>query len=122
MYSTHNERKSVFAERFIRVLKENRIYKYVILVSKNVYIDNLDDIVNEYNNAHHRTIETKPVEFYNRSMKSWLKDNDLTMYLPHDEGKSVFAERFIRTLKKEQNLQIYDFNIKTCVYLQIKQQ
>ena len=34
MYSTHNEGKSVIAERFIRALK-NKIYKYVILVSKN---------------------------------------------------------------------------------------
>ena len=30
------------------------------------------------------------------------------MYLVHNEGKSVFAERLIRTL----NIQIYDFNIK----------
>ena len=34
MYSTHNEGKSVIAERFIRALK-NKIYKYMILVSKN---------------------------------------------------------------------------------------
>ena len=38
LYSTHNEGKSVIAERFIRTLK-NKIYKYVTLVSKNVYID-----------------------------------------------------------------------------------
>ena len=46
MYSTHNERKSVVAERFIRTLK-NKIYKYMISVLKNVYIDKLDDIVNK---------------------------------------------------------------------------
>ena len=44
MYSTHNERKSVVAERFIRTIK-NKIYKYMTSVSKNVYIDKLDDIV-----------------------------------------------------------------------------
>ena len=44
MYSTHNERKSVFAERFIRTLK-NKIYKNMTSVSKNVYIDKLDDKV-----------------------------------------------------------------------------
>ena len=44
MYSTHNEGKSVIAERFIRTLK-NKIYKYMTSVSKNVYIDKLDDIV-----------------------------------------------------------------------------
>ena len=51
MYSTHNEGKSVVAERFIRTLK-NRIYKYMTSISKNVYIDKLDDIVNEYNNTY----------------------------------------------------------------------
>ena len=46
IYSTHNEGKSVVAERFIRILK-NKIYKYMTSISKNVYIDKLDDIVNE---------------------------------------------------------------------------
>ena len=50
MYSIHNEGKSVVAERFIKTLK-NKIYKYMTLISKNVYIDKLDDIVNECNNA-----------------------------------------------------------------------
>ena len=61
MYSTHNERKSVIAERSIRTLK-NKIYKYMTSISKNVYIDKLDDIVNEYNNTYHRTIKIKPVD------------------------------------------------------------
>ena len=56
MYSIHNEGKSVVAERFIRTL-EAKIYKYMNSVSKNLYIDKLDDIVGEYNNTHHRTIE-----------------------------------------------------------------
>ena len=45
MYSIHNEEKSVIAERFIRTLK-NKIYKYMTAVSKTVYIDKLDDIMN----------------------------------------------------------------------------
>ena len=61
MYSIYNEGKSVFAERFIRTLK-NKIYKYMTLVSKNVYIDKLDHIVDEYNNTYHRTIKMKPVD------------------------------------------------------------
>ena len=44
MYSTNNEGKSVVAERFIRTLK-TEIYKYMTAISKNVYIDQLDDIV-----------------------------------------------------------------------------
>ena len=47
MYKTHNEGKSVVPERFIRKLK-NKIYKYMTSISKNVYIDKLNDIVNEY--------------------------------------------------------------------------
>ena len=49
MYSTHNEGKSVLAEIFIRTLR-NKIHKSMYSVSKNVYIDELDDMVNKYNN------------------------------------------------------------------------
>ena len=58
MYSENNEEKSVVAERFIRTLK-SKIYKYMTSISKNVYIDKLDDIVNEYNNTYHTTIKMK---------------------------------------------------------------
>ena len=61
MYSTHNEGKSVVAERFIRTIKR-KIYKYMTSISKNVYIDKLDDIVNEYNNAYHTTIKMKLID------------------------------------------------------------
>ena len=47
MYSTFNEGKSVAAERFIRTLK-NKIFKHVTAISKIVYIDVLNDIVNKY--------------------------------------------------------------------------
>ena len=62
MYSTNNEGKSVIAERFIRTLK-NKIYKYMTAISKNVYINTLDDIVKEYNNTYHTTIKMKPADF-----------------------------------------------------------
>ena len=61
MYSTHTEGKSVVPEIFFRALK-NKIYKYMTSISKNVYIDKLDDIVNEYNNTYHRTIKIKPID------------------------------------------------------------
>ena len=50
MYSTHNEGKSVVAERFVRTIK-NKIYKHMTVISKNVYFDVLNDIVDEYNNT-----------------------------------------------------------------------
>ena len=49
MYSSHNEGKSAVAEKFIRTLK-NKIYKYMTSTSNNAYIDQLADLVNEYNN------------------------------------------------------------------------
>ena len=61
MYSTHNEGKSVVAERFIRTLK-SKIYEYMTSISKNVYIDKLDDIVDEYNNTYDTTIKMKPID------------------------------------------------------------
>ena len=53
MYSIYNKGKSAVFERFIRTLK-TKIYKCMTSVSKNMYIDKLDDIVNEYNNTYHR--------------------------------------------------------------------
>ena len=61
MYSTHNEGKSVVSERFIRTLK-SKTYKYMASISKNVYIDKLDDVVNEYNNTYHTTTKMKPID------------------------------------------------------------
>ena len=50
--------------------------------------------------THHLWID-KGSEFYNRSMKSWQEKNDIEMYSTHNEGKSVVAERFIKTLKNK---------------------
>ena len=61
MYSTNNEGKSVVAERFIRTLK-SKIYKHMTSISKIVYVDKLDDMVNEYNNIYHTTIKMKPID------------------------------------------------------------
>ena len=60
MHSLHNEEKSAAAERFLRTLKD-KICKYMISISRNVYIDRLDDIVNKYNNKFHSTTKMKPV-------------------------------------------------------------
>ena len=61
MYSKHNEGKFVVVERFIRTLK-NKIFEYMTSISKNVYIDKLDDRVNIYNNTYHSTIKMKLVD------------------------------------------------------------
>ena len=61
MYSTHNERKSVIAGRFMRTLR-NKIYIYLTSISKNIYIIKLDDIVNKYNNTYYSIIKIEPVD------------------------------------------------------------
>ena len=61
MHSIHNEGKSVIAERFIKTLK-NKIDKCMTSISKNAYIDKLDDIVNKYNNTYPRRIKMKPLD------------------------------------------------------------
>ena len=53
-------------------------------------------------------------EFYNSSFKRWLEENDIKMYSTYDKGKSVVAEKFIRTLKH--NLQTYDSRVEKCLF------
>ena len=61
IYSTYNEGKSVVAERFIRTFK-NKIFKHMTAISKNIYFDVLDDIIDIYNNTVHKTIKMRPIE------------------------------------------------------------
>ena len=75
MYSTYNKGKSVVAERFIRTLK-NKIFKHMTAVSKNVYFDVLDDIVNKYNNTVHRTIKMKPINVTSDSYAEYNEDSN----------------------------------------------
>ena len=89
MYSIHNEGKSVVAERFIRTLK-NKIYKYMSSIPKNVYIDKLDDIVDEYNNKYHRRNKMKSVN---------VKDNIL-----------IYRNTYI-DFKKEVNTKDSEFKV-----------
>ena len=79
MYLIHNKGKSVVAERFIRTLK-NKIFKHMTAISKNVYFDVLDDIVNKYNNTVHRTIKMKPTDDKDNTYvdsKKEVNDEDL---------------------------------------------
>ena len=73
IYLVHNEEKYVVAERFIRTLI-TKIYKYMSSISKKVYIDKLDDIVGEYNNAHHRAIKMKPVDVKDNTYIDFKKE------------------------------------------------
>ena len=75
MYSTHNEGKSVVAERFIQTLK-NKISKHMTGVDKNVYYDALDDIAKKYNNIYHRTIKMKPIDVKSDSFAEYSEESN----------------------------------------------
>ena len=61
IYSTHNKGKAITAEMFIKTLK-NEIYKHMSVVSKDLYIDRQDHIVNKYKNTYHKTMKMKPID------------------------------------------------------------
>ena len=107
MYSTHNEGKSVVAERFIRTLK-SKIYKYMTSISKNVYIDKLDDIVDEYHNTYHTTIKMKPIDvkdntYINTSKEFTNKDPKFKVgdYVRISKYKNIFAKGYMPNWSEE---------------------
>ena len=75
MYSTFSEGKSVVAETFIKTLK-NKVYKHMTAISKNVFVDELDDIVNKYNNTVHRTIKMKPIDITDDSFAEYNEESN----------------------------------------------
>ena len=100
MYSAHNEGKLVVAKRFIRTLK-NKIYTCMTSISKNVYIDKLDDLVKKYNNAYHSTIKLKPVDVklstcfgFNKKNK---KDSEFKVgdHVRKSKYKNIFARGYV---------------------------
>ena len=104
MYSTHNKGKSVVAERFIRTIK-NTICKYMTSISKNVYVDKLDDIVNKYNNTKHRTIKIKPIEDTYSDFGKEVNDNDPKFKVGDrmriSEYKNIFAKGYTPNWSEE---------------------
>ena len=107
MYSTYNEGKSVVAERFIRTLK-NKIFKHMAAVSKNVYFDVLDDIVNKYNNTVHRTIKMKPIDVTADSYTKYNEDFNVTKpkfkvgdHVRISKYKNIFAKGYTQDWLEE---------------------
>ena len=75
MYSAFNKGKYVVAKRFMRTLK-SKIYKHMTSVSKNVCVDKLEDIVNEFNNTYERKIKMKPIEVKNNTYFDSIKEGN----------------------------------------------
>ena len=106
MYSAHNEGKSVVAERFIRTLK-NKIYEYMTSISKHVYIDKLEDIVNKYNNTYHKTIkrmvDVKPnisIDSDKNKKREEVLNLKLVIILEYQNIKIVLQKATFQSLKK----------------------
>ena len=98
------------------LIKKNKGIKYLLcdidLYSKYAFVIPLKDkkgisivngfneIIKQSNRQPSKIWVDQGDEFYNNVFKKWLSDNDTIMYSTYNEGKSVVAERFIRTLKK----------------------
>ena len=80
----------IVAERFIKTLKK-KIYKYIPSVSKHMYIDELDDMVNEYNNTYHNTIKMKPVDVKSNTYTESSKEinNNVAKYKKSKYQKQI---------------------------------
>ena len=125
MYSTNNEGKFVVAERFIRMLK-SKIYKSMTSISKNLYIDKLDDIVDEYNNTYHTTIKMKPIDvkdntYINSDKETNDKDPKFKVgdRVRISKNKNIFAKGYtpnwseeIFVIKKVKNIVPWTYVIK----------
>ena len=66
-----------------------------------VNVNAFNTIIKQSNRKQNKMWVDQGSEFYNRVFKKWLLDNDIIMYSTFNEGKSVVAERFIRTLKNK---------------------
>ena len=107
MYSTNNEGKFVIAERFITKLK-NEIYKYMTSISKNIYIDKIDDIVKEDNNKYQTSIKMKPVDVMDNTyinFKKEINDKNPTFkvgdYVRISKYENIFAKGYMPNWPEE---------------------
>ena len=101
-YSTHNQGKSVVSERFLRALK-NKIYKYMTSVSKNVYIDKLEEMVNKYNNTYHSIMTMKTFDVRSSTYSNSSKD------INEKDPKFKFAD--IVRLSKYKNIFVKGYTL-----------
>ena len=106
MYSTFNEGKSVVAERFIKTLK-NKIYKHMTTIGKNVYFNDLDDIVKRYNNTVHSSIKMKPKDVTDNNFIEYSEESNkdpkfkVGDHVRISKYKNVFAKGYTPNWSEE---------------------
>ena len=94
-------------KNFIGTLK-NKILKHMIAISKNVYFDVLDDIVDKYNNTVHRTIKMKPIDVTSDSYAEYNEDSNVTKpkfkvgdHVRISKYKNIFAKEYTQNWSEE---------------------
>ena len=75
------------------------------IISKNVYIDVLNDIVNKYNNTVHRTIKIKPIDVTNDSYVEYNENSNKKgpkfKVNDHVRIKKIFAKGYVPNWSEE---------------------
>ena len=106
-YSTHNEGKSTVSKKDIRTLKK-KIYKYMTSISENVYIGQLNDIVDKYNKTYSRTIKMTPIHVKSTSytdlnVENNEKDPKFTVddHVRISKYKNIFGQCYIPNWSEE---------------------
>ena len=76
-------------------------------------------IINEFNRKPNNLWVDQGREFYHKFMQEWLDNSDILMYSTYNEGKSVIAERFIKTLKAQiyKKLQLMIANLILVIWI-----
>ena len=82
-------------------LFSKKLIPLIPFVIPGISIVNAFNKINQSNRKPNKIWVDQGGEFYNRVFKKWLSDNDIIMYSTFNEGKSVVAERFIRTLRNK---------------------
>ena len=97
-------RKSKGIKYLLRAIDLYSKYAFVVPLKdkKGISIANaFNKIIKQSNKKPNKIWVDQGGEFYNNVFKNWLSDNDIIMYSTCNEGKSVVAGRFIRTLKNK---------------------
>ena len=94
-------------ESLLLTLK-NKIYKHVTAISKNMYFNVLNDIVDEYNSTYHKTIKLKPIDVKNDSFAEYNEESNekdpkskVGDYVRISKYKNIFAKEYAHNRSEE---------------------
>ena len=83
-------------------------------------------ILKESNRKPNKIWSDQGSEYYNKSFKKMLQENNIEMYSTHNEGKSVVVERFTRTLKnkiyKHRTIKMKPTDVKSDTFIEYNEE